>query len=174
LRTGDEATSTATRFASAQWLSVVSAFCRTPIAEAGFRSIPVGRGWELFTLVSRRSTSLGDTRPNILIASLVTLRFEDLRHRAFANANAANDASTLVHMLERHLASRRTRRGGRCRSCGDFLDACLLDFWDRSSNVVDERVNLPKAPILSMATSTRSTLASVSRAITLSAIPGLP
>jgi hypothetical protein len=40
----------------------------------------------------RRSTSLGNTRPNILIAPLVTVRFDDQRHRAFTNATAANDA----------------------------------------------------------------------------------
>jgi hypothetical protein len=38
--------------------------------------------------------------------------------------------------------------GGRCRSCGEFLDACLLDFWDRCSNVVDEHVNIPKSACL--------------------------
>jgi hypothetical protein len=75
------------------------------------RSIPIVRGWKFFTLVRRRSTSLGDTRPNILIAPLVTVRFDDRRHRAFAKETAANDASTLVHMLERQPPSRRTLAG---------------------------------------------------------------
>jgi hypothetical protein len=38
------------------------------IAEAGLRSIPIG--WKLFSPVRRRSTSLGNSRPNILIALL--------------------------------------------------------------------------------------------------------
>jgi hypothetical protein len=143
------------------------------VAEAGLRSIPIRRCWKLFTLVRRRSTSLGNTRPNIFSAALVTVRFEDRRHRAFANATADNDASTLVHILERQPASRRTRRGGRCRSCGEFRHALSPRFWRRCSNVVDEHVNIPKAPVLSMATSTLSALASVSRSITLSPSPGV-
>jgi hypothetical protein len=90
--------------------------------------------------------ALSNTRPN-MIAPLVTVRFEDRRHRALANTTAANDASTLFHILERQPASRRMRSGGRCRSCGEFLDACLRDFWERCSNVVDEHVKTPKAPV---------------------------
>jgi hypothetical protein len=127
------------------------------IAEAGLRSIPIVRAWKFFTLVRRHSTSLGDTRPNILIAPLVTVRFEDRRiaHSPTQQPPAMPPPSFIC-----------SNGSLRCdeRPAGDDVDHAASSWTPVSSisGIAPPTLMNTSTYPLSMTTSTRSALASVS------------
>jgi hypothetical protein len=70
------------------------------------------------------------------------------RHRTFANATAANEASTVVHMLERQPASRRTRREASMSIMRRVPGHLSPRFLGSLLQVVNEHVNIPKARLV--------------------------
>lgn len=138
----------------------VSAFCRKSIAAAGLRSTLIARGWKFFTSTSTLHFSRQHPSEHFDPAFGNRQTQESAPSRSPTQQPPTLRPPSFIH------SNASLRRDGRPAGVDAIVrrvpGRLYLRFLGSFLKLVHGHVDIPKATVLSMATSTRSALASVS------------